>query len=148
MKLKITSKGEANKEETKKKQQKMGKRSKTKGSNYERDVAKKFKSFYNESFVRTPQSGGFAKKLSKANNFRGDIVLAEEDLDLNIHIECKNTKTWSLPAWIKQAFGDCPKGKVPVIIFHQHNTSKDFISMSLEDFFKLVPKENIIKKVD
>ena len=42
---------------------------------------------------------------------------------------------------------DCPKGKVPVVVFHKHSTSKDYIALSLEDFFKLVPKDVVIKKV-
>lgn len=41
---------------------------------------------------------------------------------------------------------DCPKGKIPVVVFHQHGTSKDYIALSLEDFFKLVPEENVIRK--
>lgn len=123
---------------------KLGKRSKAKGSNYERTIAKKFKAVYEEDLVRTPQSGGFAKKSAKANDFRGDIVPADEDIELVIHIECKNHKTWSLPAWLNQAESDCPKGKVPVVIFHKHQSGKDYVTLSLSDFFKLVPKSNII----
>lgn len=126
---------------------KLGKRSKTKGSNFERTVAKKFEEAYGEEFVRTPQSGGFAKKSVKANVFRGDIVPANDDVELTLHVECKNTKTWSLPAWLRQAEGDCPEGRVPVVIFHQHGTSNDYVALSLEDFFKLVPKEHVMNKV-
>lgn len=126
---------------------KRGKRSKNKGSNYERSIAKKFKAKYDEELVRTPQSGGFAKKSTKADDFRGDITLLEEDKELGLHIECKNTQTWSLPKWFQQAESDCPKGKKPVVIFHKHNTSKDYIALSLEDFFDLVDKDKIIKEV-
>ena len=143
MTLKATTKGKECAIEHEKRQ-KLGKRSKTKGANYERDVAKKFKKAYDADLVRTPQSGGFAKNLSKADDFRGDIVPADEDIDLALHIECKNAKTWSLPAWFKQAESDCPKGKSPVVVFHQHGTSNDYIAMSLEDFFKLVPRERVI----
>lgn len=128
---------------------KLGRRSKVKGSNFERDTAKKFKKAYDEELVRTPQSGGFAKKSTKADDFRGDIVILSDDKELKLHIECKNTKTWSLPKWFEQAKGDCPKDKIPVVIFHQHNTSNDYIALSLEDFFKLVPKDKVIlRKVD
>ena len=41
---------------------------------------------------------------------------------------------------------DCPKGKVPCVIFHKHGTSKDYIALSLEDFFRIVPKDSIIKR--
>lgn len=148
MALKATTKGKECALEHEKRQ-KLGKRSKTKGANFERDVAKKFKKAYDADLVRTPQSGGFAKKSAKADDFRGDIVPADEEIELSLHIECKNAKTWSLPAWFKQAESDCPKGKCPVVVFHQHGTSNDYIALSLEDFFKLVPRDRVIlrKKV-
>ena len=146
MALKVTTKGEANLESAKEQRKKLGKRSKAKGSCFERDVAKKFKMQYGEELTRTPQSGGFAKKSTKADEFRGDIVSIDESVVLELHIECKNAKSWSLPAWLKQAESDCPKGKVPCVIFHKHGTSKDYIALSLEDFFKIVPKETILKK--
>ena len=146
MALKVTAKGEQSLESAKEQRKRIGRRSKAKGSNYERDVAKKFKAQYNEELTRTPQSGGFAKKSSKAEEFRGDIVSLDENVELKLHIECKNAKSWSLPAWFAQAESDCPKGRVPCVIFHKHGTSKDYIALSLEDFFKIVPKEMIIKK--
>lgn len=144
--LKVTVKGEANLESAKEQRKKLGKRSKAKGSNFEREVAKKFKDHYDEELTRTPQSGGFAKKSTKADEFRGDIVALDENVDLILHIECKNAKTWSLPAWFAQAESDCPKGKVPCVIFHKHGTSKDYIALSLEDFFRIVPKDSVIKR--
>lgn len=143
MSIKVTQKGIENASLEHQKRQKLGRRSRNKGSNFERDVAKKFKAYYGFELVRTPQSGGFAKKSAKADDFRGDIVPADEDLVLNLHIECKNSKSWSLPSWFAQAESDCPKGKKPCVIFHKHGTSKDYIALSLEDFFKLVPAENI-----
>ena len=146
MALKVTVKGEANLESAKEQRKKLGKRSKAKGSNFEREVARKFKEQYDEELTRTPQSGGFAKKSTKADEFRGDIVALDDSVDLVLHIECKNAKSWSLPAWFTQAESDAPKGKVPCVIFHKHGTSKDYIALSLEDFFKIVPKDMIIKK--
>ena len=143
MTLKVTEKGKESVIEHEKRKR-LGKRSKVKGSNFERDVAKKFKKAYDAELVRTPQSGGFAKKSAKADDFRGDIVPADEDIELSLHIECKCQKTWSLPAWFKQAEEDCPKGKLPIVVFHQHGTSKDYVALSLEDFFKLVPRDNVI----
>lgn len=125
---------------------KLGKRSKAKGSSFERTVAKKFQKQYGEELKRTPQSGGFAKKSAKADEFRGDIVCLDPDISLTLHIECKNAKTWSLPKWFEQAESDAPKDKFPVVVFHKHNTSKDYIALSLEDFFKLVPKEKVFIK--
>jgi len=73
-------------------------------------------------------------------------LVLSSDKEFMLHIECKNTQTWSLPKWIEQAESDCPKGKKPVVIFHKHNTSKNYVAISLEDFFSLVPKELIIKE--
>ncbi len=145
MKFKITGKGKENIEKKKEENIKRGRKSKRKGSSYERNIAKKFKEVYKEDLVRTPQSGGFAKKSVKADGFRGDIVLSS-DKEFLLHIECKNTQTWVLPKWIEQAENDCPEGKKPIVIFHKHNTSKNYVTMSLEDFFSLIPKELIIKE--
>lgn len=144
LKVKVTQKGADNAKKTKELNSKRGKRSKNKGSSFERTVAKKFKEAYGEELVRTPQSGGFAKKSTKADEFRGDITILDEDKELRLHIECKNAKTWSLPKWFEQAESDCPEGKSPVVVFHKHNTSKNYIALSLDDFLKLVPKENIV----
>lgn len=121
-----------------------GKRSRNKGSNYERDVAKKFAKSYGVELVRTPQSGGFIKNSLKAEDFRGDVVPADSSIKLILHIECKNSKRWTLPQWIEQAEGDCPEGRVPVVVFHQYNSSKDYVCISLDNFMRLVPKKNII----
>lgn len=132
--------------EIKEQNRKRGKRSRNKGANFERTIAKKFKAFFGVDLVRTPQSGGFAKKSVKADEFRGDIVSADATIDLGIHVECKNAKTWSLPAWLKQAESDCPKGKKPVVIMHKPNTSQDYIVMKLEDFFECVDNTKVIIK--
>jgi hypothetical protein len=146
VKLIVTPKGEQHAVDTKEKHRKTGKRSKNKGNEFERNVAKKFKENYGEELMRTPQSGGFAKKTEKADDFRGDIIPVDKTIDLKLHIECKNAKSWSLPAWIAQSKSDCPKGKIPVVVFHQHGTSTDYVTLSLEDFFKLVAKNKIILK--
>lgn len=145
MTIKVTSKGQAQ-ADLAKEHQRRGRRSRAKGSSFERTVAKKFKEYYNADLMRTPQSGGFAKNSAKADDFRGDIVPVDKNIDLTIHVECKNAKTWSLPAWLKQAESDCPEGRYPVVIFHKHGTSEDYITLSLEHFFELVPRDNIIKE--
>ena len=146
MKLKVTKDGEKSLKDTKEENRKRGKRSRTKGANFERTTAKKFKAFFGVDLVRTPQSGGFAKKSTKADDFRGDITSADKRIKLKLHIECKNAKSWSLPAWIKQAEGDCPKDRKPIVVFHQHGTSKDYVALSLNDFFDLVTKDKIISE--
>lgn len=145
-KLKLKVVVNSPKEKTQEEKSRLGRRSKNKGSTFERTIASKFKEAYSVDLVRTPQSGGFAKKSEKADDFRGDITSADKDVILNLHIECKCQKSWALPSWIRQAEEDCPKSKIPAVIFHQHGTSKDYVCISLTDFFKLVPEENIIEK--
>lgn len=123
-----------------------GKRAKRKGGQYERVIAKAFQKRYKVELKRTPQSGGFAKKADKADDYRGDITIVDNRQMLLLHIECKNQKTWSLPKWIAQAEADCPKGRTPIVVFHQHNSSKDYVCLSLSDFLKLVEKDKVVGK--
>lgn len=125
---------------------KLGKRSKVKGSNYERLIAKKFKEKYGLELVRTPQSGGFAKKIS-SKDFKGDVVLLDDTKDFKLHIEAKCQKTLSVPKWLSQAEEDCVEGKIPLVVFHKHNSSQDYVVLSLEDFFFLVDEEKIVSEV-
>ena len=121
-----------------------GRNAKRKGGQFERDIAKKFQSKYGVELKRTPQSGGFAKKSDKADDYRGDITIVDTKQMLLLHIECKNQKQWSLPKWIRQAKSDCPEGRVPIVVFHEHNTSNDYVTLKLEDFLNLVPKEKVV----
>lgn len=145
MKLKATTTG-AEKQAQKEENVRRGKNAKRKGGQYERDIAKKFQKRYGVELKRTPQSGGFAKKSEKADDYRGDITIVDTKQMLLIHIECKNQKTWQLKQWIEQAESDCPEGRIPVVIFHQHNSSKDYVCLSLEDFFSLVEKDKVVGK--
>src|SRR3712207_4501464 len=108
--------------ESKIKASKLGKSKRRKGSTYENAMAKVFRDRMDVELVRTPMSGGFAKNSDKAEEFRGDIVPLDKDIDFKLHIECKNHKTWSLPSWIRQAEGDCPKGKVPLVLLDRKST--------------------------
>lgn len=140
-----TKKEGSAKETTKEKRSRIGRRSRNKGSSFERVIAKLFQDKYGIEFVRTPQSGGFAKN-KQSEGFKGDIVPVSKDTEFGLHVECKNTKSWSLPKWFEQAESDAPKGRVPVVIFHKHGTSKNYIALSLEDFFSLVGKDKIFGK--
>lgn len=132
---------------------KRGRSSKTKGSTYERDVARIIKTKLDIDLKRTPQSGGFAKDSKKADEFRGDIVSIDDSIDFKLHIECKNHSSWSLPSWLKQAEEDCPDGKVPVVVYHRRQKNLDgkriqdvgdYVSLSLEDFLDIVDKSKIV----
>ena len=140
----------------KEKASRRGKASKRKGATFERKIAKVFKGKYNVDLVRTPQSGGFAKKSSKASDFRGDITCLDESIDFKLHIECKDQKTLKIRDWVQQAESDCPQDRVPVVIFHLAQVIKegkvvsksgDYVTLRLDDFLELVDKETIIKEV-
>lgn len=133
---------------------KRGKSNRLKGSSYERDVAKKFKEYIGVDLHRTPQSGGFAKKSVKADDFRGDIVCLESDKKLKIHIEVKNHATWKLKDWIDQAESDCPEGLYPIVVMHRRQTNKegkrvqecgDYVTLRLEDFLDLC-KDKLVEE--
>lgn len=117
---------------------KRGRRSRNKGASFERTIAKKFKEFFGVELVRTPQSGGFVKKAEKADDFRGDIVSADKDIDIKLHIECKCCASYSIPKWIRQSEEDCPINKIPTVIFHKPNSSKDYIIIGVEGFKSLM----------
>lgn len=123
-----------------------GKNAKRKGANFERSIARRFQQRYGVELKRTPQSGGFAKKSEKADDYRGDITIVDTAQMLLVHIECKNQKTWSLKQWIEQAESDCPNDRTPIVVFHQHNTSKDYVCISLDDFLKIVEKDKVVGK--
>lgn len=143
MKMSVTKKGIESKHEQ---AVRRGKNSKRKGGNYERAIAKKFQGAYHIELKRTPQSGGFVKNSTKADDFRGDITLVDDTKILVLHIECKNQQTWKLKEWLRQSEGDCPNGRVPTVVFHEHGSSNDYITLRLEDFLSLVPKSAVIKK--
>lgn len=134
---------------------KKGKSAKVKGASYERTIAKVFKKILGIDLVRTPQSGGFAKKSTKADEFRGDITSLDDSIDFKLHIECKNHKTWKLKDWFKQSKEDCPKDKIPCVIFHQGQENKDgkrvaesedYVALRLEDFLNIIDRNTIIKQ--
>lgn len=134
-------------------QSKRGEGSKRKGATYERKIAKIFRDVFGIELSRTPQSGGFAKKSTKADAFRGDITCLDDTVDFKLHLECKDQKTWKLKDWLNQASSDCPEGHIPVVVFHKAQENKDgrrveesndYVALSLEDFMKLIHKEDII----
>jgi hypothetical protein len=117
---------------------KLGRRSRSKGSNYERTIAKRFSEWAETDFVRSPLSGGFHKNKKSADEFRGDIVPADRLKMCKLLIECKCQKTWSLPAWLRQAESDAKNnGKTPIVVFHQHGTSNDYVCLRLDDFYDM-----------
>jgi hypothetical protein len=138
--------------ENKIQQSKRGSSSKTKGSNYERDIAKIFKEKLGIDLVRTPMSGGFQKK-SEALSIKGDITNLDHTIEFLPHIECKDHTTWALPAWLIQAESDCPKGHIPLVVFHRRQKNKDgkriqeagdYVAIKLDDLLDIVDRNKII----
>ena len=111
----------------------MGKTSRRKGSSYERVVARILQSIWSEEFRRTPMSGGWAKK-----KITGDIVSVDRTTNnFPFSIECKNRKTLSIPAWLKQAIEDCPLIKIPLLFFHLPRDSEEYVCLRGKDFCHL-----------
>ena len=137
---------------------KRGKRSKNKGATYERKLANYFKEKLGITLTRTPQSGGFAKKFNKSEDFKGDIVCLEDNVELLLHIEAKNQKSVSIRKWVNQAEEDCVKDKIPAAVYYSGEIVKDgkvkekkkgdYITLKLDDFMKIVDVDKIVKRGD
>lgn len=128
-------------EDEKEKMRKQGKRNKNKGSNFERKIANKLKEKYQVDFVRTPLSGGFSKT---GDTFKGDISVSDDNLEMKLHIECKNSINWNLKSWIEQAEKDCPSDRKIAVVFHKNNTNKDYVCLNLDDFLEMIPKNCVV----
>lgn len=115
------------------KQSRAGKASRRKGSNFERKIAKDLAKWWpgNYEFKRTPMSGGSV--LKKGFDMAGDICTNAPDWKW--HLELKNqpssftglhnffsekAKIW---AWLRQAEGECPIDKNPILIFNRFDMS-------------------------
>lgn len=132
-----------------------GKGSKTKGSSFERKIAKLFgeKLFNNPNALkRTPLSGGGA--------WKGDIQLNPESelspKEFIYCIECKNNEQWNLYSlfqpntkpivftWWEQTIKACPKGKIPLLVMSKNFYPIFVMSNQIEE-----PKDSnyiVIKK--
>lgn len=136
---------EKSEHEKKKAASRQGRRSRAKGAAFERRIAKKLKAALGADFVRTPQSGGFAKGMEGAEGFRGDVLPAGGASGFLLHVEAKNAKAWAMAKWMAQAEADAPEGKVPVVVAHRHGTSRDFLLIDFDDFLRIVPLEVLMK---
>jgi hypothetical protein len=108
-----------------------GKKSKRKGASFESVIARAFAIYYGCSVRRTPGSGGWAT----VGDFgpRGDLVFATRKAPY--HVECKKHEGWdlsdlitgvrgrdttstnSIEQWWGQCIRDCPRKKIPMLIF-------------------------------
>lgn len=119
--------------------------SRTKGSNYERRVAKKLAAWSGETIRRTPMSGGWAHG-GGSFGVSGDLVC--DNPKWKISVEAKKREDWdltdlltlvrakdsrSIAAWWSQAVKQCPKDQVPWLIFSK-NDAADFLMLRRADF--------------
>lgn len=140
---------------------KRGKRSRDKGNDYERRVAKVFNKKLGTVLVRTPMSGGFHK--AEDSEMKGDLVNLDPDMQFNLQPECKNHKVLRVKDWIKQAEEEAREGKIPVVVFHKHRelehgdrgkmleSAGDYVIISLNDFVEIIDANKVltpVKKVE
>ena len=118
----------------------MGEKSRRKGANFERKIAKALTEALGVEFRRTPLSGGWADSSQVA----GDIVPIE-NFDFPFSLECKNVEGWTLEslfngddAWLKtwweQCVNETPEGKTPLLIFTK-NYAPTFVMGRVFDTF-------------
>lgn len=125
----------------------MAKKSKNKGNNFERKVAKLLSEWWGVQFHRTPLSGGI--RWGQDNRVVGDIVVPQ-DCVFPFTIECKKREGWTLDnllrgtgeikEWWEQAVADNKRlgdnDKFPLLLFSR-NFSPIFYMMHKEVWEKL-----------
>lgn len=115
-----------------------GKMSKTKGSNFERKIAKDFSKWSGRTFYRTPGSGAWSSQRLGQNAQVGDIV-APEDMIFPFSVELKHHEGITLnnymqssgevPEFFTQNVGDAVRSeKVPMLITHS-NFAPNYLSL-------------------
>lgn len=106
----------------------MGKRSKNKGANYERRIAKILSDWSGLDLRRTPMSGGWSKQNP---DVAGDLVNITPGTFFPYHIECKNQEVWTwegiltgncvaFDSWWEQTTTQCHPDKIPFLIFSKN----------------------------
>lgn len=104
----------------------MGKKSKNKGSGFERQVGKILSDAFGVELRRTPMSGGWATGY---DNAAGDLTCL--DGDFPYCVECKKSEGWRLDSlftndhqwfddWWAQLIRECPSTKQPLLVFSRN----------------------------
>ena len=115
--------------------------SRSKGSEYERKIARILGEWWEEDFHRTPMSGGLHWK--EDNRVAGDIVTPPDSV-YPFCTECKKRNGWEMDQllkgtgdiekWWSQSVGDADRvGLRPVLIFAK-NFSPDYLMLDLDVF--------------
>lgn len=109
-----------------------GRKSRTKGANAERQLAKLFATWWGKGeWARTPLSGGWATKEHREGfAVHGDIITTAKDFKFSI--ENKKQEGWTLDQllhnekciildWWKQACDETPKELVPLLVISRNH---------------------------
>jgi hypothetical protein len=117
-----------------------GRKSKRKGNNAERAVAKAFQEWWGWGlWARTPASGGWATAAHRQDfNTCGDVTTTATDFSKNYVIENKKCEGWTLDqlihneacvvlTWWKQAFDETPKGMIPLLVIARNHIPQAII---------------------
>jgi len=109
---------------------------KKKGNRYELAKAKQLTELLGIEFERQLFSGSI-------EGYKGDLI-PKGDEARRIHPWCyelKNQQKLKIPEWIRQTEREAAEmGKKPILMFHMHGTSDDFVVLRLEDWAGLVNK--------
>ena len=111
---------------------KQGKNAKSRGSKWERDVAKILGDWWGKEFNRTPASGSL--HWGEQFNVSGDVVTTKE-AKFPFNVECKAHQGWTIdnlirsngefPSWWEQSKHDADEAhKVPCIIYRRPGDRK------------------------
>lgn len=108
-----------------------GKKSRRKGSGFERKIAKELQEWWGEGqFARTPSSGGWQNKSAREDfNACGDITTSADNWPWTCELKCQ--EGWSLDqlllndkpivwSWWRQTLAETPNDKEPLLIFKKN----------------------------
>jgi len=107
---------------------------KKKGNRYELAKAKHLTELLGMEFGRQLFSGSI-------EGYKGDLI-PKDDAARRTHPWCyelKNQQKLKIPEWLRQTEIEAKEmGKKPILMFHMHGTSDDYVVLRLEDWAELV----------
>lgn len=136
----------------------IGRRSKSKGKQYEARIAELFMKKTDVAFRRTPNSGGLSKQggvVVAGRTFCGDLICDRPDF--NFSVEAKNRKCFSfmhvlknlntadLTSWWMQSVRDSYQYSLhPIMVFKPEERSRDNVVVLCKDPWAKYIKPNMV----